>query len=249
MRLSSLSRFTDFSRFKRAKISFRPVRAGGWLSQNLGDDLDPPVLPIHATIESRARLTNRSGERPLWEGYKAATDYPFATSGSRAPDQVRTAAAMGRFFSWLAASRGGGNVVEFGTAFGVSGMYWLAGLARGHLYTFEPNADWAGLARENLQAISPNFTLTNGTFEDEGPKVLPPGSADIAFVDAIHTAAFVDRQYETLKPLMKPGGLVLFDDINFSDDMARCWVRIAAGAGLAASGTLDSRVGIVELPA
>jgi hypothetical protein len=71
--------------------------------------MDPPVLPVHASIESRARLTNRFGERPLWEGYKAATGYPRSTSGSRSPDQVRTEAAMGRFFSWLASSRGAGT--------------------------------------------------------------------------------------------------------------------------------------------
>ena len=155
---------------------------------------------------------------------------------------------MGRFYSWLVKQRQSEAVVEFGTAFGVSGMYWLAGMEGGHLYTFEPNRDWATLAEKNLAAISPNFTLTMDAFEEAGPKTVKPSSVDIAFIDAIHTSEFVDRQYAVLKPLMKPGGLILFDDVNFSDDMAACWKKISEEPYLVASAKVGVRVGIIELP-
>jgi predicted O-methyltransferase YrrM len=155
---------------------------------------------------------------------------------------------MGKLFSWLAKERNPAHVVEFGTAFGVSGMYWLAGMETGHLHTFEPNPDWAEFAKANLSAISPRFTLTSGTFEDQGPRVLQPGSVDIAFIDAIHTSEFVDRQYEVLKPLMAPGSLILFDDLLFSQDMTDCFDRIAREPHLTASARLGRRVGVIELP-
>lgn len=225
------------------------VRRGGWLGRHLATPVVPPRLPAHDVIEARARATNDAGERPIWSGYSDVAGYSRSTEGGRTSDQVRTDAWAGRFYSWLVATRASDAVVEFGTAFGVSGMYWLAGLAgRGHLHTFDPNGDRAGFAAENLSAIGENFTLTNETFESAGPRLLAPGSIDVAFVDAIHTGAFVCRQYAVLRPLMKPGGLILFDDIDFSEDMQDCWREIASDPELVSSLTLGKRVGIVELP-
>jgi predicted O-methyltransferase YrrM len=223
------------------------VKKGGWLGDNLSERFVPPMLPVHHKVEERAGKTHKSGDRPLWEGYQTVKGYP-RSGDTRKPDQVRSDALIGRFYSWLAAQRQEDVIVEFGTAFGVSGMYWLSGMSTGHLYTFEPNTDWAASAKENLRTISDRFTLTVDTFETVGPTLLAPGSVGIAFVDAIHTSEFVFRQYDILKPLMKPAALVLFDDIDFSPDMTDCWRRIAADPSLAASATLTDRVGIIELP-
>jgi predicted O-methyltransferase YrrM len=235
-------------RHDSSKLDCRFIRRGGWLGSNLDENIRPPAMPMHRRVEDRARTTNRAGNRPLWSGYGNVANYPQSTRGSRTSDQVRTDKSMGRFFSWLARQRHSDVVVEFGTAFGVSGMYWLAGLENGHLYTFEPNRDWATFAEENLRAISTNFTLSMSTFEDEGPKTLESSSVDIALIDAIYTSEFVDRQYAVLKPLMKPGGLILFDDIDFSADMADCWRRISEEPSLVASAKIGARVGIVEMP-
>jgi len=223
------------------------VKQGGWLGERLSERFVPPMLPVHHTVEERAGKTHKSGDRPLWEGYQSVKGYP-RSGDTRKPDQVRSDALIGRFYSWLAAQRQEDVIVEFGTAFGVSGMYWLSGMSTGHLYTFEPNTDWAASAEENLRTISDRFTLTVDTFETIGPTFLAPRSVGIAFVDAIHTSEFVFRQYDILKPLMKPGALVLFDDIDFSPDMTDCWRHIAADPSLAASAILTDRVGIIELP-
>jgi predicted O-methyltransferase YrrM len=151
---------------------------------------------------------------------------------------------LGRLYTAIASAVGDPVVIEVGTAFGVSGMYWLAGIGTGHLHTFEPNADWASIARRNLESISGQFTLTEAPFEDHA-STLPP--ADIAFVDAIHTSLFVERQFALLRPLMKPRGIVVFDDINFSADMSSCWQRIARDPAVLASASIGGRVGIVEL--
>ena len=229
------------------EINPKFVKKGGWLGHNLAEGFVPPMLPVHHTVEERAGKTHRTGDRPLWEGYQSVKGYPRG-GDTRKPDQVRSDALVGRFYSWLASQRREDAIVEFGTAFGVSGMYWLSGMSAGQLYTFEPNANWAASAEENLRSISYRFTLTVDTFETVGPTLLAPQSVGIAFVDAIHTSEFVFRQYDILKPLMKPGALALFDDIDFSPDMADCWRRIAADPSLAASATLTDRVGIVELP-
>jgi predicted O-methyltransferase YrrM len=223
-----------------------------WLKTNLPPRLSLPK-PIYADlIETRAVETQQLGAKPLWEGYATLRDYPQPTAGSaRESNQVRSTASAGRFFAWLVAERRPSIIVEFGTAFGVSGMYWLGGLERnrhGRLLTFEPNAVWAEIAQKNLAAIGSRFELTVGTFEENIDAALGPDErVDIAFVDAIHTSAFVFRQFDILAPRMQRGGLVLFDDINFSDDMATCWQTLATDRRVRASATVDGRLGVVEI--
>ncbi len=223
------------------------IRRGGWLAQRLGDPVELSLLPVHALIERATKETDAVGDRPLWSGYKEIKNYSRGTRETRKPQQVRINATTGRFFSWLASARKDPQVIEIGTAFGVSGMYWLAGIGEGHLYTFDPNPDWTLLARDNLGTVSPRFTLTVDTFEHAGPGLIGPATADIALIDGIHTREVVHQQLEILMPMMKAGGLILFDDIVFSDSMRTCWAEISSSSVFAASGTIGRRTGIVEL--
>lgn len=114
---------------------------------------------------------------------------------------MRSASWAGDLYAWLASSRRPSVIVEFGAAFGVSGMYWLAGLesaGRGHLYSSEINPAWAALAKENMAVVSNRFTLTVGSFEDRVDDVLEGQRIDIAFVDAIHTMEFISSQFEII---------------------------------------------------
>lgn len=203
------------------------------------------------TISRRVSLTEQAGQLPLWEGYAQLEDYPRATAGStRSVRQVSTGKLCGRLLAQLVRRLRPGVVVEFGTAFGVSGMHWLAGLeavGAGRLYTFEPNEAWAALAMTNLAAISTRYEAVIGTFEDRVAEHLQPGDIDIAFIDAIHTGEFVDRQFEIVRDFAHPGAVVVFDDIAFSPDMADCWHRIAHGGDVVASATVGRRLGVVEL--
>lgn len=228
---------------------FNLVRRGGKRLADVQRQFVPPRLPVHDLIEQRAQLTHEAGQRPLWDGYKDLKDYPFAIGDGavRTAGQVSTTSRTGPWFTWLAQLVGDPTVVEFGTAFGSSGMYWLAGIGRGHLYTFDPNTDWAGFARKNLESVSDRFTLTLDTFESAGPKLLEPGSVDIGFIDAIHTKEFVDAQYEILRPMMKPGGIVLFDDIQFSRSMKECWSDMTKRPEFVGVATIGGRVGVAEL--
>jgi predicted O-methyltransferase YrrM len=235
----------------RLSVEVHRASEGSWLARLLpAGGLAPAAVDQEATIEAIARSTQRLGRQPLWEGYRSMASYACSRTEGRSSDEVRSPLAFGRFYAWLAAERRPAAIVEFGTAFGISGMYWLAGLKRagaGELLTFEPNAIWAGIARRNLGRISPRFTLILGTFEENAAAALAGRTVEMAFVDAIHTSAFVHRQFDILRRHLAPGALVLFDDINFSDDMRACWAEIARQDSLAASASVGNRVGIVEL--
>lgn len=236
--------------FGTRDIEITSVKAGnGWLDATLPRSFDPAVIDVSA-VHARAEQTSRLGDRPLWEGYQNVENYPRATTGNRTSEQVRTAEDMGALYAWLVSMRRPEIIVEFGTAFGISGMYWLTGLkiaGQGKLFTYEPNRIWAEIAEGNLKAISDRFTLTNGIFEEHAAATLTERSVDIAFIDAIHTSDFVYAQYDKLKPYLKNNALVLFDDIGFSPDMAQCWNDLANRAEVLSSYQLGDRVGLVEL--
>lgn len=202
----------------------------------------PRNRPIHGRVIARQRLNSSVGAQPVWEGY----GQPCAT---RTPNQVRTGSTMGRLYTGLVVDSRPNVLVEFGSAFGVSGMFWLAGIEaaeNGHLYTFEVNDIWAEVARENLAAISDRFTLTVGTFENN-LDVLPDRPIDLAFIDAIHTSEFVGPQFNLVAARSRPGSIIVLDDIDFSTDMRSFWFDLAAQPRIRAAAMLGERVGIVEL--
>jgi predicted O-methyltransferase YrrM len=236
-------------------VPLRVLRAdaGSWTQRHIaGDTFTPPEFDGLAAIEEAAVATDRLGKKPIWSGYAGVEHYPHETGpdAARSSEQVRTGAAVGRFYVWLVQQRRPAVIVEFGTAFGVSGMYWLAGLEanrHGRLYTFEPNEVWAEIAVKNLARVSDRFTATKGTFEDKvGVLAADNARIDIAFIDAIHTSAFVLPQMELVLKHAAPRALLVFDDIHFSDDMAACWRRIAEDPRFCAAFEIH-HVGVVEL--
>jgi predicted O-methyltransferase YrrM len=191
-------------------------------------------LDITNKIERRAHITELLGKRPLWEGYLQLEDYPtkIKAGAQRSSNEVRTISTLGRVFTKLVVQLKPTIVAEFGTAFGVSGMYWLAGLEKirsGKLLTFEVNKEWAKIAKVNLKSISDRFILTVGAFEDNIDKVLRKNQKiNIAFIDAIHTDKFVSKQLKIVMKHLSKKGIVVFDDVDFSEDMKNCWKKICA---------------------
>lgn len=202
-------------------------------------------------IERRYEISESKGALPLWEGYRTLEGYPRDTVGTRSTSEVSTPTNYGSFYVGLIAQFKPKTIVEFGGAFGVSGMYFLTGVNRaksGHLYSFEPNAAWAKIAQDNLNSISPSHTLQVGTFEENVDRVVKD-KINLAFVDAIHTAEFVNRQVDILMPRMADYGVMIFDDINFSEDMQSCWQAISQSNLAVASATVGRRQGIIQIRA
>lgn len=232
----------------RVAISWVRKGTGAWLATTLFPDnsLRPPTCDASVQIERLANQTNDLGPQQLWSGYQDK-----ARGSTRLPDGVRTSRLVGNLFCHIVKLRKPQTVVEFGTAFGISGMYWLAGLeenAAGVLYTFEPNREWATIAEENLKRIGSRFKLTLGTFEENVDTSIPRGHLiDLAFIDAIHTTEFVLKQLELVMERSAPGAIIVLDDIDFSEDMRHCWRVVSTDPRFVASTAVGARIGIVEL--
>lgn len=226
-----------------------------WLPQHLPERaIKLPETRAHREFEKIAAAINRRGAQPLWDGYRDAyrkdATVPWANAAMmRTPDQVRTHPHMGRLFAWLAEQRRPRLIVEIGTAFGVSAMYWASGLQRaggGRLLTFDPNAVWRDIAAAHLSAFGPMVEIVPGTFEDKIDAHLRGQKISLAFVDAIHTQEFVTAQIGILLTRMEPNGIIVLDDISFSDGMRGCWTQWSGDRRVRASVVVDDRVGILE---
>jgi predicted O-methyltransferase YrrM len=229
---------------RKAAIKKKIVRSEGnsWIGSNLRFQ-HPRKLSAFDVIERLAAETQAVGPQPLWSGYGEPG------SAARTSEEVRTSTTIGKFFTFLAIERRPQLIVEFGTAFGVSGMYWLAGLEEngaGRLLTFEPNSVWAEIARRNLASVSSRFELIPGTFEANLDAVTQP--IDIAYIDAIHTSEFVIPQLDLVVARSAPGALVVLDDIEFSQDMRDCWQKACTHRDVIAAAQLGP-VGILEVRA
>ncbi len=209
-----------------------------------GPAITTPSPPDDLAIRTRIKRTGRLGYLPLWEGYGEA-------AGMRASYMVSSQLAVSRFFTELTKMVRPKIIVEFGTAFGVSGMHWLSGLKQnkqGHLYTYEVNQEWAAIARKNLEAISPRrFTLTAKTFEDSVDVTLKNKKISIAFIDGIHKPEWVFPQYELIRARLEKGGIIILDDINFTDDMRACWDTLVRTSGARYAATINNgRIGLLH---
>ena len=148
-----------FRRVPQTQVSLAWLKVGGWLGAHLTGSV--PHAPRKRHIEAVAVATDQLGPQRLADEYGEP-------GGERTPAVVRSSSAAGDVYAWLAQQRRPATIVEFGTAFGVSGMYFAAGLeaaGSGHLYSFEINREWADIAERNVRSVSNRFTLTRGSFE------------------------------------------------------------------------------------
>jgi predicted O-methyltransferase YrrM len=236
---------------KPLNIKYVKKSTNSWLCNHYNDGIIKPIFNDYIQkIENLASKTNNYGSQPLWEGYISG-DPDNKRGNTRKSDQVRTDKDMGCFYTDLVCNKKPSIIVEFGTAFGISGMYFLSGLEKngsGHMFTYEPNEIWAGFARHNLNEIGSRFKSTIGTFEENIDKDLVDNKKiDLAFIDAIHTSKFVFSQLDIIIQHSRSGTIIILDDINFSSDMQSCWETLSKDDRFIASAYVGNRVGIVEM--
>lgn len=121
----------------------------------------------------------------------------------------------------LAAATGARAVVEVGTGAGVSGLYLLGGMAAdGVLTTVDIEGEHQRAARQAYTeaGIAPGrYRLINGSAAEVLPR-LRDAAYDVVFVDADKSAYRV--YYEQAVRLLRPGGLLAFDNALWHDRVA-----------------------------
>lgn len=139
----------------------------------------------------------------------------------------------------LAAAIGAQTVVEVGTGTGVSGVWLLRGMQPdGVLTTIDTEAEHQRMAREAFNEAgfaTARARTINGTALDVLPR-LADASYDLVFCDAIKSE-YPDYLTEALR-LLRPGGVVAFDNALWGGKVADPSVRDADTVALREVGRL-----------
>ncbi|MGH8911795.1 MAG: O-methyltransferase [Acidimicrobiia bacterium] len=201
---------------------------------------------LRAVHDLRQRLLE--DQRPLDSLHEAATG-PWdsqtlgaAASHSAPPDQ-------GRLLFHLTRSLAPNQVLELGTNIGISAAYLALGQRYGDGGTVT-SVEASGVRRLEARRIHTELGVTDvdlveGYFDDVLPSLLDRlGRVDLAFLDGNHQLDATVRYFEMLAPQITAGGMMVLDDIRWSEGMLEAWNRIVARPE--ASTTVDlGRTGLV----
>jgi predicted O-methyltransferase YrrM len=129
--------------------------------------------------------------------------------------------AGGATLRLLAAATGARAVVEVGTGAGVSGLCLLGGMTDdGVLTTVDIEGEHQRAAKEafgEAGIATTRYRLINGSAAEVLPR-LRDGAYDLVFVDADKTAYGV--YFEQALRLLRPGGVMAFDNVLWHDRVA-----------------------------
>ena len=122
--------------------------------------------------------------------------------------------AEGEVIYQLALTTRAQTVVELGTSYGFSGLFWGAALKRngGVLHTIDIDPRKYDLSRQTFRQAGLGDVIVNHL--GDAMQVAPtlPGPFDMAFIDAFEKKLSI-RYFELLWPKIRVGGSVLVDNV------------------------------------
>ena len=203
-------------------------------------------LPLNDELYEFAR-SHRSGVGdPILTALREET----ATLGDDARMQISE--EQGQFLYILAQLIGARRAIEVGTFTGYSALCVARALPEdGKLLCLDIDDEWTSIARKywELAGVADKVELCLGPAIATLDKLDPDASFDFAFIDADKTE--YDSYYERILPLIRPNGLILFDNMLWGG-------RVLEGASdhenakaireLNAKLAMDSRIECVLLP-
>jgi len=119
-----------------------------------------------------------------------------------------------RFFYFLTKIMKPKLCVELGTHTGISSACLAEGNPQGKVITVNHHDQLSKeCRRDNIEYL----------IQDSYMSISLPGKIDILFIDTDHDGIRCGKEYEIYKDMIKPGGLVFFDDIHLFPCMDNFW--------------------------
>ena len=120
------------------------------------------------------------------------------------------------------------NIIELGTALGLTTAYLAAANGSGRVFTIEGATALANIARKNFERLNLfNTKLSEGDFDALLPGLLNDiARVDLAFIDGNHRLEPTMRYFELLLRHSNENTILIFDDIHWSEEMETAWKKI-----------------------
>jgi predicted O-methyltransferase YrrM len=119
------------------------------------------------------------------------------------------------------------SLLELGTSMGISSLY-LSNAKGTKLVTFEGNKAMINIAHTNFEHFKrKNIKLIEGNIDQTLPDYLQnPAKIDFALIDANHRYDPTIRYFNLLAKRMSDHGVIVIDDIYYSEEMGRAWKEL-----------------------
>jgi len=193
---------------------------------------DKTLYPDYDNIEkvrkdllSRARFIKRVdlGARSI--------EFPYSQRFVRVRDIARKSsmsAKKGQLLFRMVRHYKPRNIIELGTAFGISTMYMAMGYPNCHIYTVEGCTDTLHIATHNFSRLGlGNIQEICGSFDDILPVLLTLlGNVDLFLGDGNHKKEATLKYFDECLSHSQNNSIFVFDDIHWSRGMKSAWENI-----------------------
>jgi len=130
-----------------------------------------------------------------------------------------------------------GTMLELGSSAGISAAYLASGRGCRRLTTLEGSPVLARLAQATLDEIARDAKVIEGPFDDGLDHVFTAldqadAGLDLVYLDGHHDEVAALHYVQRLVPRLRPGALVILDDIYLYEEMWRAWNRIRTMPGI-----------------
>ncbi len=141
------------------------------------------------------------------------------------------------------------RVLELGSAFGSATMAMASGLAAVasvRLDGIELDPWRAGIADTNVKSVlGDRGAVHAGSIGEVLPGLVREGGkAGLVFVDAVHRLEETWAYHLCMLDSVHSGAVVVYDDVDWSQDMTRCWREIVATPDVVEAVLLHNRWGV-----
>ncbi|MBL7812289.1 MAG: class I SAM-dependent methyltransferase [Bacteroidetes bacterium] len=185
--------------------------------------------PAFDLIENIRRKMIKSTARIQFEDHGGGKN-----SGTRSVSSIasRTArqAKYGRLLYRILRAFQPQYCLELGTGTGITALYQACALGPfTPLHSIEGSPKLAEIARYNAEqaGLTESLMIHSGTFETVLPELLSHWpQVDYAYIDGNHRMEPTLSYFDTLLPKCHAGTILIFDDINWSEEMKMAWATI-----------------------
>ncbi len=120
------------------------------------------------------------------------------------------------------------NVIELGTSLGISSLYIASGNPKMKLTTLEGCDTTAAFTRKQFEQFSDlSIEVITGNFDDTLAACLQSKQkVDAVYIDGNHRLVPTIKYFEMCLPYLHDESFIIFDDINWSQEMKQAWKEI-----------------------
>ena len=128
------------------------------------------------------------------------------------------------------------SILELGTSLGLSALYMAKAAGNANIITIEGCPNTYNFTKQLIEKCEiKNIELINSSFDAAFETTLKNKTIDVAYIDGNHTYEATIKYFNQLLERTHENSVLIFDDIYWTDGMAKAWGEIKANPAVTIS--------------